>query len=132
MPLGRRKKPQLSREQALAARPVRLPADPKLEPLPSGGARLTVKLRPSRWGRLLLRLPESGLPRTFELDAVGLHVWQACDGATTVERLIRSIADEFRLNLREAEVSTLQFLQTLTGKGLIGLEVPRESRPRKK
>lgn len=126
----RRSKPRLTRDEALAARPIRLPVDPQLELLPSGGARLTVRLRPSRLGRWLLRLPADGLPRTFELDALGLHVWNACDGTFTVERLIRSIAAEFKLNLREAEVSTIQFLQTLTARGLIGLEVARKREER--
>lgn len=124
MPFGRRK-PQLSREQALAARPLRLPAEPKIEPLPGGGARLTVRVAPPRWSRWLLRMSQ-GIPRTFEFDAVGAFVWESCDGKTTVERLIRSLSEEFTLNLREAEVSTLQFLQTLASRGLIGLEVDRK------
>lgn len=128
MPLGR-SKPRLSREQALSARPLRLAADAKFEKLPGGGGRLTVRVSPPRWSRWLFRLSD-GILRTFELDAVGVYVWEQCDGKTTVERLVRTLSEEFRLNLREAEVSTLQFLQTLASRGLIGLEVPRQKKDR--
>lgn len=121
-----RRKPRLSHEQALAARPVRL-VDVKLENLENGGARLQVPMRPPKWGGWLFRLPE-GTTRTFELDAIGVFVWECCDGRTSVKQMIHKLSKKHELNLREAEVSLLAFLQMLLKKGLIG--IPMEKQPR--
>ncbi len=59
--------------------------------------------------------------KTFELDALGVFVWQAIDNRKTVEQLIRHFAREKRVALREAEVSILAFLKMLTQRGLIAL-----------
>jgi hypothetical protein len=116
---GRRKKPAVSREDALDARPVRAPGV-TLKETGDGGARLTIPLKSSaRWG-WLFRLP-SDATKTFELDAIGLFVWQHCDGKTSVQQIIRKLADRYNLGLRQAEVPTVQFLNVLSRKGLIGI-----------
>jgi hypothetical protein len=66
-----------------------------------------------------------GATKTFEFDAIGVFVWNHCDGRTSVQQIIRKLAAEYRLNLREAEVPTVQFLQTLARKGLIGMRVKK-------
>ena len=63
----------------------------------------------------------AGATKTFELDPLGLFVWQACDGKTPVRQVIKRLARHYNLNEREAEVSTLAFLRTLMRKGLIGI-----------
>ena len=68
-------------------------------------------------------LPRPRATKTFEFDSIGLFVWNLCDGKTSVQQIIRMLAREYRLNLREAEVPTLQFLQTLAKKGLIAMTV---------
>ena len=117
----RRAKPQVTRDDALKARPRRL-VNVELESDDSGGGRLKVPLAPPRWGRWAFRVP-AGATKTFELDAIGVFVWNRCDGRHTVQQIIRKLADEYRLNLREAEVPTVQFLHTLSRKGLIGMSV---------
>jgi hypothetical protein len=121
-----RRTPRLTHEQALSARPVRL-AEAKLETLENGGARLKLPIRQSKWGGWLFRLPD-GAMRTFEFDAIGLFVWECCDGRTTVKQMIHKLSKKHDLNLREAEVSLVAFLQVLLKKGLIG--IPMEKRPR--
>ena len=116
----RRRQPAVTRDHALRARPRRL-VDAELEPT-DNGAKLKVQLAPPRWGRWIFCLPP-GATKTFELDAIGVSVWNRCDGKHTVRQIIRKLAAEYRLNLREAEVPTVQFLQTLARKGLIGLDV---------
>jgi hypothetical protein len=90
-----------------------------------GGARLKVPLLRTRWSSTFLRVPD-GATKTFELDPIGLFVWKACDGKTSVQQIIRKLSKEHKLTLREVEVSTIMFLQTLARKGLIGLEVLQE------
>ena len=114
------RKPRLSREQALAARPLRLPSARFEES--STGARLKVPMRAPKWGGWLLRFPD-GATKTFELDSVGVFVWECCDGSTSVKQIILRLAKRYELNLREAEVSSLAFLQLLAKKGLIGMQV---------
>jgi len=116
-----KRQPSLSHQQALSARPFRLP-QAKLEPLETGGAKLKAPMRPPRWGGWLFRIPEGAL-KSFELDEIGLFVWNCCDGRTSVKQIIHKLSKKYDLNLREAEVSSLAFLQTLAKKGLIGMEV---------
>ena len=57
-----------------------------------------------------------------------MFVWTSCDGKTTVQQMIQRLAKERRLTLREVEVATLQFLQTLTRKGLVGMPVESDNK----
>lgn len=119
-----RRRPALSPADAMAARPVRA-AEAELVRTVEGG-KVTVPLRPpARW-QWLYRLP-AGATKTFELDAVGLFVWETIDGRTTVQQIVERVAERFRLNLRMAQVPTLQFLRTLMSKGLIGMAPESES-----
>ena len=110
------KKPAITRERQLGSKPVRAP-DARKEDRPDGGA--IVKL-PLRGGRIF-RAP-AGAIKSFELDEIGLFVWERCDGNTTLEQLIHALAERYRINLREAEVATMKFLETLSRKGLIALK----------
>ena len=124
----RRRQPRLTPQQSLAARPVRLVDANVTSTDAGGGGKLRVPLRPSRWAGWLFRLPP-GASKTFELDPLGLLVWNACDGKTSVQQIIRKLAKAYRLNLAEAQVPTLTFLQMLARKGLIGLTLPGDGRP---
>lgn len=63
-----------------------------------------------------LRMP---MERKFELDEVGLKVWEACDGKTTIAAISSLLQREFKLSRAEAEASLGAFLKTLTSRGLI-------------
>ena len=120
-----RKKPTFSRQESLAAKPVRL-VEGELVAV-EGGAKLKVPLKHSRMGRWLLRLPDNA-SKTFELDALGLLVRNSCDGKTSVKQIIRTLARQYHLNLREAEIPTLSFLHTLAKKGLIGIAMDKKKK----
>src|SRR5438034_729334 len=111
--------PKLSKSQMLSARPTRLSDQPP-ERVGEGKWHLKAPLRPSRIAGWILRVPKDA-SKTFELDALGLFVWEACDGKSAVRQIIRKLARRYNLNEREAEVSTVQFLYTLAKKGLIGM-----------
>ena len=119
-----RRKPALKTKQAsLSAKPLRL-VDAALETTADGGGKLKVKLKQTRFGWWLLKLPE-GATKTFELDALGRFVWEQADGKTSVQQIIRRLSKRYTITLREAEVSTTQFLQMLAKKGLIGLSIDK-------
>jgi hypothetical protein len=121
----RRKQHDVSRGDALAARPVR--AEASISRDESGGAKVKVELKGPRWGGWLFKMP-AGATKTYELDELGLFVWDACDGKTSVQQVIRKLAKQYNLNLREAEVATVKFLQMLTSKGLIGITLKHKQK----
>jgi hypothetical protein len=82
-----------------------------------GGALLALPLT----GRGIFRVP-AGATRTFELDEMGLFVWDCCDGQISSEQILRRLAEHYKLNLREAEVSTMKFLEMLARRGLIDVK----------
>jgi len=104
---------RLTRGDPLASRPVGNPSV-TIDRSIDGGARL--KLPVTRRG--FFKLPE-GATRTFELDEMGVFVWDRCDGKTSVEQILRDLASHYNLNLREVEVSTMRFLEMLGRRGLI-------------
>ena len=117
--LGKRR-PKLSRAQLLAGKPVRL-VDSTPQPAGEGAWRIEVPLKAASWARVLLRAQPT-VTKKFELDELGHFVWDACDGKTSVQQVIRKLGKQYNLNARAAEVSTLAFLQTLVKKGLIGVK----------
>lgn len=114
-----RRRPKLTKADVLAARPLRL-SDAPPEPAGEGKWRIKVPIKPGRIAGFLLRV-SAETTKTFELDALGLLVWENCDGKTPVRQLIRKLAARYNLNEREAEVATVQFLYTLAKKGLVGM-----------
>jgi hypothetical protein len=107
--------PALAREEHLALKPLRA-KEALVERSADGGARVKLPLRGSWPFR-----PPAGATRVFELDEMGLLVWDSCDGRTTLLELIQKISGQYSLNLREAEVATLTFLKALARKRLIGM-----------
>jgi hypothetical protein len=126
--IPRSRTPKLrTREESLAARPIRV-ADATLTDRPDGGANLKVPVKVRGLAARFLKMPD-GATKTFELDPLGLLVWNLCDGKNSVQQIIRKLAKRYDFNLREAEVSTLSFLGTLVRKGLIAMAVP--ARPKR-
>lgn len=128
MLFGRKKKPgknRITTQQHLSARPIRL-VEANIVPREDGGGDLKVPLTQSRWTGWIYRMPV-GAQKTFQLDSMGLLVWEACDGRTDVKQIISRLSKKYGLSLREAQVSTQAFLQTLTRKRLLGLEIRKPS-----
>lgn len=121
----RKRKPRLSREEALSALPVR-------------NARLTTKRgennelmlvvpRRSDWvGRVLSVVFVVPKERLIALDEVGADIWELCDGSHTVGQLIEIVGKKHKLNRKEAEVSLTTYLRQLGKRGLIAFAVQRQ------
>jgi len=125
-----RTKPKVSRQELLDVVPLRNP-EARVEELDDGRIILRIPVRPRRIVRWLVRDdPDSPTLRSFELDPLGKQVWELCDGKLSVRRLIQRFAKANKLNLREAEVSMLAFLKTLTSRALVLLPDPRAMRRR--
>ena len=92
----------------------------ELESLPTGlriRGPVLKRLPPMRWLSKWLRLPER---LSVELDDMGAFVVEHLDGRTCDE-IIAELATTFRLQRREAEASTLVFLDALAKRRLITL-----------
>lgn len=122
MPLFRKKPPPLPRRELLRAKPVR---NEKLtcEENSDGEIVLGIPRKKTWWIDTLSRLFYVPSRRTVVLDRIGSFLWGLCDGQNTVEHVISTIRNEYKLERKEAEVSTLTYLKQLTEKGLIGLAV---------
>jgi hypothetical protein len=77
--------------------------------------------RPSGWRGTLAAMLKMPLDRKFELDEVGLRVWAACDGKTSVLAISGILQREFKLTRGEAEAALNSFLHTLQSRGLLTL-----------
>lgn len=116
MLLKRRQRPK-NREEQLALKPVRAPA------AMLDGMQIKIPIR----GNWLFRPPKDAR-RKFELDEMGLFVWNRCDGQTSIEQVLTALAERYSISSRDAEVSTLKFLQMLARRGLIEIETKNAPR----
>lgn len=114
--------PGLQRDEALQAVPLRNPAI-DWETQESGRVILTIPLQFKPWMKVLKLVAQIPDQKKVELDELGSDVWCWADGETTVETLVGKLAAEHKLNRREAEVSLLQFLQTLAKKRFMAFAV---------
>ncbi len=60
----------------------------------------------------------------YALDRLGQEVWEACDGARPLERIVEDFARRHRLRFHEARVAVLTFLRTLVERRLVALVGP--------
>ncbi len=118
---------QITREQAMSARPVRHPAIEATRD-EKGEISLKIPRRKTWFVNLLARF--GGIPehRIVTLDAVGTGVWDLCDGRHSVKDLIATVAEQHKLSRKEAEVSLVTYLRQLAARGLIALEVEEEKK----
>ena len=121
----RRGRMRITREQAMAARPVR---NPELEVSRNDEGEVELK-RPRRrtwWVNLMAKLGSAPEYQVLTLDRVGSAVWELCDGEHTVHELIAQLAEEHQLSRKEAEVSMVTYLRQLAQRGVIALAIETE------
>ena len=114
--------PGLQRSEALNAVPLRNPAI-EWETQESGRVILTIPLEFKPWMKLLKVVAQIPDHKKVELDELGSNIWLWADGGATVETLVGQLADEHKLNRREAEVSLMQFLETLAKRRFMAFAV---------
>jgi len=121
----RKRKPTLSREQALAAIPVPNPTVTASRD-DDGHVLLTLR-RQHNWRTgllsVLFRVPKQ---KVIELDDRGSFVWNLSDGQTTVRQVIDTYRQRYsadRRNWKEAELQVVQFLRMLAQKRLIAMAI---------
>ena len=121
----RRKKPRLSREEALAAIPVRNPSVSSSRD-DDGHVNLLLERQNNSRTRLLSVLFYVPKRKTIELDERGSFVWNLVDGETTVQSIIDRYRQRYtpdRRNWKEAELQVVEFLRMLAKKRLIAMAI---------
>jgi hypothetical protein len=107
----------VTRRELLSICPVRNPA---LEWAEEDEQVVLHVKRANNWKTRLItiftQVPES---RRVVLDPIGTHVWLMMDGETTFEAIAKSLAGEFQLMPREAELSLQQFFKELGRRGYV-------------
>jgi len=109
------------REDVLNVKPVRSP-DAVLERRGDGSALVKIPVT----GRWPFRMPK-GATKSFELDEMGVLVWESIDGKATLLDVITKFARHYRISVREAEVATTKFVQMLAARRLI--RIATEEKP---
>ena len=117
-------KPELSRSDALAYRPVknRHVAEERL-----GDHEVIIEypMTVKPWiSAILQRFGGQSEPvrtKKLQLDELGTAVWDMVDGQRSVRDIVAAFADAHRLEQKEAEVSVTHFLRMLGQRGLIGM-----------
>ncbi len=125
MGLFRRKKeplPELDRADSLSANPV-LNSLVKVERDGKDNIVLQIPRRDSAMVRMVSKVFKMRPYRRITLDELGTFVVELCDGEHTVREIVDKLAEEYKLNQREAELSTAEFLKDLGGRSIIGLVI---------
>ncbi len=120
-----KKRDSLSRAKAFSAVPVRNEVVTE-EEVPDGTVLLTLPRRDTLLVRILLKIFLIPREKKVSLDEVGSWVWRKCDGETSVGDMVKQMAEEFRLSHKEAEISLMSFLKSLSNKKIIGFAVGLE------
>lgn len=114
-----RKKPALSRDQALRSRPTR---NPLLEWVrgEDGDVRLRIPRRKDLVAKVLCRMFRAPEYKEIVLDEVGSDIWELCDGENGVEAIVSNMCRKYKLNRRECETSVAAYLKILGDRRFIG------------
>ncbi len=119
--LSGRSNNEQQRQDMLRAIPVQ---NPRVERTVLADGRLILRgqTRLNGWQRLMGG--RSAL-RQFEIDTLGDWVWRHCQGDLTVEELVRGFGLEHAVNLREAEIAVVSFLNMLAKRNVVAFVVGR-------
>jgi hypothetical protein len=118
----RKRPPPFSKEQVLASKPLR---NPNLEWTKNEEGEIVITIRRrSDWKAkalgLLFPVPQQ---RTIVLDEPGTFVWTLCDGETDIHTMMRKLAQQYQLNIKEAELSLTTYLRNMGKRGLVGFAI---------
>jgi len=114
--------PVLDRRQALAGVPEFNPHVSRGENDATGIVTLIVTLK--RRDDFLGKFQPKQWERKIELDELGSFVAAQIDGKRTALELVEAFVTRFRINRREAELSTMAFLKSLIERNVISVAVP--------
>ena len=114
-----------TRDDVMKSRPVRNSLI-KWEESENGEVSLVVPQKETAWVKIVSRLFMLPTSRVVALDEVGSSVWTMCDGNNTIDVIIRSLSNKYKLTRKEAETSLLAYFRKLGKRGMLGFAVPKQ------
>lgn len=117
---------QFKRDDVLKSRPVRNTIIKWDEHPETHLISLTVPQKEVFWVKIVSKffmLPKS---RVVALDEVGSYVWGLCDGYNTIDTIVRTLCNKYKLTRKEAETSLLEYFRRLGKRGMIGFAIEKK------
>jgi hypothetical protein len=59
--------------------------------------------------------------KTYEIDRIGMFVWERCDGTNMVESIIDAVAAQYALTFHESRVSVTEYIRQLIRRGMLAI-----------
>jgi hypothetical protein len=118
---------KFSRDDVMKSRPVRNSLI-KWEKRENGEVSLVVPQKSTLWVKIISRafmLPRS---RVVVLDEVGSYVWTMCDGHNSIDSIVRTLRNKYKLTRKEAETSLMAYFRKLGKRGMIAFAVSKKAR----
>lgn len=114
---------KITREEALNAVPIKIPAIAKEKK--HNKLMITLEFERPKWQQILGS--DKKCRKTFALDNLGREVYELCNGKNTVLKIIKIISKNYQISIAEAEISVTTFIKTLMSKGLIAIQIKKET-----
>jgi hypothetical protein len=86
--------------------------------------RMCLVVRRRRGTGLLARFQPPVMEKTVRLDNLGSFVFGLMDGRRPVRRIVDEFEKRYRVNRREAELSTVAFIKSLAERNVIAIVIP--------
>lgn len=115
---------RFSRDDLLKSRPIRNSLI-KWEESENGEVSLVVPQKSTLWVRIISRIFMLPRSRVVALDEVGSFVWTMCDGHNSIDSVVRTLCNKYKLTRKEAETSLLAYFRKLGKRGMVGFAVPK-------
>ena len=112
----------LKREESLSARPVK---NTLIRWEETKGGELRIKVpRPQTWiVKVFCKYAKVPPYREVVLDEPGAWTFRSCDGKKKVKEIIEEFARKYNLNLKESEISIIEYLKQLARRRFIGFAI---------
>lgn len=114
---------KITREEALNAVPIEIPAIAKEKK--HNKLMITLEFERPKWQQILGS--DQKCRKTFALDNLGREVYELCNGKNTVLKIIKIISKNYQISIAEAEISVTTFIKTLMSKGLIAIQIKKDT-----
>ena len=118
---------QFTRDDVLKSRPVRNSLI-KWEKTENGEVSLVVPQKKTLWVRSISKIFMLPSSRVVILDDVGSFVWIMCDGNNTIDSMVSTLRNKYKLTRKEAETSLLAYFRKLGKRGMVGFAVPKKAK----
>jgi hypothetical protein len=116
---------RFTRSDVLKSRPVRNSLI-KWEKSENGEISLIVPQKNTLWVRIVSKIFMLPGSRVVALDEVGSFVWSMCDGHNSIDGIVKTLRNKYKLTRKEAETSLLAYFRKLGKRGMLGFAVSKK------